>query len=289
MQPKFRLAELAARPASARRDRPVRPLAGLRPQPRRAGLARPRASNSTPVALDAAGFAPLRLAGAWQLTSDDPRFGGISALAIDRGRLVALTDSGVADPLQRRRAGRQGARSASCPTARAAAASSATAIPRRWSAIPAAAAGGWRSRTATSCGSTTRASAVRSSASSSASAAGGPIAASKAIAADGGALLLIPEGGDQSAAGHGIARALNFRSPTPRGRISDAAAIGPGRFLAVERRLTPLGFRNALVLLDQDRTRAIGSAAGSRFRSGRSTMSRRSRSNACRTARAGCG
>ena len=32
---------------------------------------------------------------AWRLTAPDPRFGGLSALAIDRGALVALTDSGV--------------------------------------------------------------------------------------------------------------------------------------------------------------------------------------------------
>ena len=49
----------------------------------------------TPVRFDAGGFAPLRLAGAWQLTSDDRRLGGVSALAVDRGRLLALTDSGV--------------------------------------------------------------------------------------------------------------------------------------------------------------------------------------------------
>ncbi|MEO6581845.1 MAG: esterase-like activity of phytase family protein [Sphingomicrobium sp.] len=47
------------------------------------------------VGLEVDGFAPLKLAGAWQLSSDDPRFGGISALAIDRGRMLALTDSGV--------------------------------------------------------------------------------------------------------------------------------------------------------------------------------------------------
>jgi len=48
-----------------------------------------------PVSIDPAGFAPLRLAGAWQVAVDDPRFGGISALAVDRGRLLALTDSGT--------------------------------------------------------------------------------------------------------------------------------------------------------------------------------------------------
>jgi hypothetical protein len=48
-----------------------------------------------PLALDVGKFAPLRLAGAWTITSDDPRVGGISALAIDGGELIALTDSGV--------------------------------------------------------------------------------------------------------------------------------------------------------------------------------------------------
>jgi hypothetical protein len=45
-----------------------------------------------------------------------------------------------------------------------------------------------------------------------------------------------------------------------RGRISDAAAIAPGRYLAVERRVTPLGFRNALVALEK---------SGSGYRFGR--------------------
>ena len=48
-----------------------------------------------PVALDPAGFAPLKLAGAWRMRAPDPRFGGASALAVDGGRLLALSDSGV--------------------------------------------------------------------------------------------------------------------------------------------------------------------------------------------------
>lgn len=48
-----------------------------------------------PVALDPRGFGELRLAGAWAVTSDDPRFGGISALAMASGEFVALSDSGV--------------------------------------------------------------------------------------------------------------------------------------------------------------------------------------------------
>ena len=37
----------------------------------------------------------LRIAGAWRVTSSERRFGGLSALAVDRGALLALTDSGV--------------------------------------------------------------------------------------------------------------------------------------------------------------------------------------------------
>ena len=57
------------------------------------------------IAPDAA--RPLRIAGAWRLTSDEPRLGGVSALAIDRGAFVALTDSGVVIRLPRPGRGRQ--------------------------------------------------------------------------------------------------------------------------------------------------------------------------------------
>jgi hypothetical protein len=48
----------------------------------------------TPLRLDRSGFAPLGLAGAWRVEVADPRFGGLSALAIDGGKLLAVTDSG---------------------------------------------------------------------------------------------------------------------------------------------------------------------------------------------------
>lgn len=48
-----------------------------------------------PVRLDSAAFAPLKLAGAWRVTGDDPRVHGISGLAFDGTELVALTDSGA--------------------------------------------------------------------------------------------------------------------------------------------------------------------------------------------------
>jgi hypothetical protein len=48
-----------------------------------------------PVRFDAAGFGGLKFAGAWRLGAPDPRFGGLSAIAVDAGGLVALSDSGV--------------------------------------------------------------------------------------------------------------------------------------------------------------------------------------------------
>ena len=58
------------------------------------GPQRSAAFHFVPIQLDPAGFAPLRLAGAWRVEVADPRFGGLSALAIDKGRLMAITDSG---------------------------------------------------------------------------------------------------------------------------------------------------------------------------------------------------
>lgn len=49
----------------------------------------------SPIELEAAAFRPLSLAGAWELKSPDPRFGGLSALAIHQGGLLALTDNGA--------------------------------------------------------------------------------------------------------------------------------------------------------------------------------------------------
>lgn len=48
-----------------------------------------------PVSFDQAAFAPLRLVGAWKVTSDEPRVGAVSGLAIDGGDLLAVTDTGA--------------------------------------------------------------------------------------------------------------------------------------------------------------------------------------------------
>jgi hypothetical protein len=47
-----------------------------------------------PIALPATA-SPLRLAGAWAMTADDPRFGGLSALGVDGGRFIAVSDLGA--------------------------------------------------------------------------------------------------------------------------------------------------------------------------------------------------
>jgi hypothetical protein len=52
------------------------------------------ALNCQPVELPPVA-GPLTLAGAWQLEAGDPRFGGLSALTIDRGRFLAISDLGA--------------------------------------------------------------------------------------------------------------------------------------------------------------------------------------------------
>lgn len=59
------------------------------------GPVREAAVRFQPVRFAASGFAPLRLAGVWAMQVDDPRFGGVSALAVDGKALLALTDSGT--------------------------------------------------------------------------------------------------------------------------------------------------------------------------------------------------
>jgi hypothetical protein len=205
------------------------------------------------VRLSTRGLAPFRLAGAWQLTSDDPRFGGISALAIDRGRMLALTDSGV---LIRFSAPGQspgpawigelpdGPGSPGFKRNRDSEALLRDPGGRGWwvafenrdelwlydqglgHALERIHLGehGW-----------------------------GANRGVEGMAADGKDLLLIPERGDSVLRVTGShARLLPIAEAG--GRISDAVAIGPGQFLAIERRLTPFGFRNALVVLAKTRS-----------------------------------
>ena len=67
---------------------PIRALPARRPLPPAVAALRYQ-----PVQISAV-TGPLRLSGAWQLTVADPRFSGISSLAIDRGRFLAVSDRG---------------------------------------------------------------------------------------------------------------------------------------------------------------------------------------------------
>lgn len=202
-----------------------------------------------PVRLDAHGFAPLRLAGAWKLTSTDPRFGGVSALAIDHGGFLALTDSGVLirfSPPGRRGPTRigelpDGPGSGGFKRNRDSEALLRDPAGRGWRvafenhhelwlydqdfrrALQRIALGkrGWRANRGV-----------------------------EGIAADGDSLLLFPEPGQSLLRVTGFrARAMSIANA--RGRISDVTALSGGQYIAVERRLTPLGFRNALVTLEK--------------------------------------
>ena len=206
-----------------------------------------------PVQFSARGFAPFSLAGAWQLTSDDPRFGGISALAIDRGRMMALSDSGVlvrfsapAEPQGPARIGELpgGPGSSGFKRNRDSEALLRDPLGRGWWVAfenrdelwlydrnfgrPLARIHLGEHRWGSNRG-------------------------VEGMAAEGDDLLLFPEGGDSLMRVTGR-RARLMPIGNARGRISDAAAGDPGQFLAVERRLTPFGFRNALVSLVKSRS-----------------------------------
>ena len=78
------------------------------------------ALHAKPITLEPAAARPIRIAGAWTLTVPDLRFGGLSAPAIDRGQLLALSDSAVlyrfSPPGMGRGTGRLPLRSPSFPT-----------------------------------------------------------------------------------------------------------------------------------------------------------------------------
>jgi hypothetical protein len=67
---------------------------------------------------------------------------------------------------------------------------------------------------------------------------------------DGESLLLLHEAGRHLIRLSGT-RARVLPIAGAGARLSDGVALGEGRWLVVERRLTPLGFRNALVVLER--------------------------------------
>ena len=212
-----------------------------------------------PVGFDSRAFAPLRLRGAWRVSGADPRLGGVSSLALDRGWLLALTDSGAV--IRFRPPGRSPSRAsigelpdgpgrAGFKRNRDSESLVRDSLGRGWwvafenrhqlwlydpafrRALVRIDLGrrGWR-----------------------------PNRGIEGAIPEGTSLLLLHEKGDHLLRVDGT-RARAIAIANAGGRISDVAPLGPGRAIAVERRLTPLGFRNALAVLDR---------AGSGYRLGR--------------------
>jgi len=199
-----------------------------------------------PVEFDPKRFAPLKLAGAWRLTADDPRFGGVSALGVDEAGLIALTDSGAVIRFARPSGGSAIAQIKDVPTGpgrpgykrhRDGEALAREPAGRGWwvafenhhqiwlynpdfsRAFGHIELGGqrWRHNTAI-----------------------------EAMLTEPGGLLLLPEGGTEVVRVRG-ARALTSPLGNPMGRLSEAVRLPDGRILVLARKAGPSGFQNALV------------------------------------------
>ena len=67
----------------------------IRSQPDRRQMPANKTALTYRVAKMAAVGGPLRLAGAWDVSTDDRRFGGLSSLSLDQGRFLAVSDLGA--------------------------------------------------------------------------------------------------------------------------------------------------------------------------------------------------
>lgn len=181
----------------------------------------------------------------WQLTSDDPRFGGISALATDDEGLVALTDAGAAIRFARPGEGPAEALIDDLPDGpgdggfkqnRDSEALLRDPRGRGWWVAFERHNEVWLYDRA--FGRPLRQWAIPADRL-------GENSGIEAMVADSGDLLLIAE------SGAGLMQTGSRVGWLPisgqLGRVSDAAALPDGDLLLVERRLTPLGFANALV------------------------------------------
>lgn len=205
----------------------------------------------TRVALDARRFEPFRLVGAWEVDSDDDRVGGISALAVEDGDLLALSDSGAlirfgqpsgAMGMARIREVPDGPGDGRFKRNRDSEALARDPKGRGWwmafenrhqlwlydrgfdRALGHIALGRhrWRANKGV-----------------------------EGIATAGDGLLLFPEEGQSVLRVLGK-QARKIRLGNPGGRISDVATVAPGQMIAVERRLSPFGFTNSLVWVEPD-------------------------------------
>lgn len=203
-----------------------------------------------PVALDPRGFAPLRLAGAWQVTSSDPRFGGISALAIDGGMLVALSDSGVLAEFAKPGRGQAAALVRELPGGPG----DPRFKQRRDSEALArdpAGRGWWVAFENGNALWLYDRQFARALGSVDFGRARWPLNRGiEGVAADGRGLLLFPERGDAVVRLVG-AKARTLPLEHTSSRISDAVRLPTGRLIAVERRFSARGFTNGLALIEE--------------------------------------
>ena len=201
-----------------------------------------------PVALDAKGFGELRLAGAWTVTSDDPRFGGVSALALSGNQLVALTDSGAVIRFARPNRTRQLATIGELPDGpgargfkfnRDSEALASDPLGRGWWVAfenrnelwlydPAFRRALKRTRVRDASLSQNR--------------------GVEGATTSGAALLLVPEHG-RSLIEWREGRPRTFPIANPAGRIADVASLPSGELLVVNRQASRRGFANSLALL----------------------------------------
>lgn len=203
-----------------------------------------------PVSFGQAAFAPLRLMGAWKVTSDDPRVAAVSALAIDEGDLVALTDEGAVIRFPKPTNSRLQAQVRDLPGGPGDARYK---MNRDSEAVVADPGGrGWwvafENRNALWL---YDAAFERPLGRAAVPEAGLEWNVGiEGLASGGAQLLLLPErGGRTLTVGPSGWRAVPFAFQ-PR-RISGAAALSDDSLLVIERRVTLLGFENALVRLDR--------------------------------------
>ena len=197
-----------------------------------------------------------RLAGAWRLSSDEPRFGGVSALAIEGGKFLALSDSGVTIRFAPPRGG------SATSEGRFADLGDGPCDPRWKScrdseALARAPGGGWFVAFE-NYHSLWRFDAALRGGNEIASLEDEGFVPNRGIEGlaglAGGRLLAFPEDGAVMLAADPATRRATRESVRGLGRgVSDAAALPDGRVLLVRRRFGPTGFTTELLALGRDR------------------------------------
>ena len=211
-----------------------------------------------PVRIAAPPDSGFQVAAAWRVTSKDPRFGGISGLAVDRTNLVAITDAGVVVRFKKpgRDASSVRAHIAELPSGPGSAEFKSGRDSEAIAADPAGR-GWWLAFERRdelwlfdpNFRRPLRRLVVR----------GQPWPPNRGVEgliAAGPQLHLFPEGGGTVlTVRNGRARAIPLHGiggPYPwSGWVSDAARLDDGRLMLVERRLSAAGFTNALLLLER--------------------------------------